>query len=340
VVEAAAELEGALEAAAREAQAAFGDGRVFIEKYLARPRHIEVQVIGDHHGEIIALGERECSIQRRHQKIIEESPAPGIAEGLRERMIEAALRLVRRAGYRNAGTVEFLVDGGDFYFLEVNARLQVEHPVTEMRFGQDLVREQIRVAMGERISAPATPRGWAIECRINAEDAAHDFRPATGTVIQIALPGGPGVRVDTHLARGAEISPYYDSLVAKLICWGEDREQARRRMVGAFDEFALLGVHTTAAFLREIVRSEPFARAELSTRFIPEFFARAELTAKNGAENINAALIAAALVSDGAIGIATRSGGINAAVDGVAEAHAAADSPWARLGAFELWGRR
>src|SRR5215471_18309335 len=228
VVEAPAELAGALDAAAREAEAAFGDRRLFVEKYLARPRHIEVQILADNEGNTVALGERECSIQRRLQKIIEESPAPQLPEGLRSRIIDAAIKLARAADYRNVGTAEFLVDGDSFYFLEVNARLQVEHPVTEIRFGRDLVIDQLLVAMGERVSEPLAPRGTAMECRINAEDPLHDFRPATGNVLQLALPAGPGVRVDTHVMPGTEVSPFYDSLLAKVISYGATREEARR----------------------------------------------------------------------------------------------------------------
>ncbi len=219
VVEAEPDLEPLLEAAAREAQAAFGDGRVFLEKYLAHPRHIEIQLLADEHGRVVALGERECSIQRRHQKLIEESPAPGLSDALRDRIIEAALRLARDASYRNAGTAEFLVDGDQFYFLEVNARLQVEHPVTEIRFARDLVADQLMIAAGDHVVEPVAPRYSALECRVNAEDAAHDFRPATGTVLELNLPAGPGVRVDTQLALAAQVSPFYDSLLAKVICW-------------------------------------------------------------------------------------------------------------------------
>jgi len=337
VVEDAAGLEAALEAATREAQAAFGDGRIFLEKYLARPRHIEIQILGDHHGTVVALGERECSIQRRHQKIIEESPAPGLTAGMRERMTGAALKLARAAGYRNAGTAEFLVDGDNFYFLEVNARLQVEHPVTEIRFGCDLVAEQLRIAAGERVAEPPAPRGCAIECRINAEDAAHDFRPAIGRVISLILPSGPGVRVDTHLGAGAEVSPYYDSLVAKLICFGADREQARARMVAALGEFSLLGVNNTAAFLRDVVASEAFARAGLSTHFIEENFPRWS-TAEG---DLTEALIAAAMVTSGIIGAGRPGAGAAAANGARSEAGAAGmRSPWAELAGFELWGRR
>ena len=336
VVSDAAGLGAGLEAAAREAQAAFGDGRVFLEKYLARPRHIEIQLLGDHHGTVVALGERECSIQRRHQKLIEESPAPGLSASMRDRMAEAALRLARAAGYRNAGTAEFLVDGDNFYFLEINARLQVEHPVTELRFGCDLVAEQLQVAAGERIKEPSAPRGAAIECRINAEDAAHDFRPAIGRVLKLVLPAGPGVRVDTHLGVGAEVSPYYDSLIAKLICYGADREQARGRMVEALGEFSLLGINHTAAFLREVVGSAAFARAELSTRFLVEHFAR--WSASDG--DLTAALIAAALVADGRLDSARTGAGVAAGDGARSDIGGDRRTPWRDLAGFELWGRR
>jgi acetyl/propionyl-CoA carboxylase alpha subunit len=337
VVNDAAGLAAALEAAAREAQAAFGDGRVFLEKYLARPRHIEIQILGDHHGTIVALGERECSIQRRHQKLIEESPAPGLSAAVRDLMTEAALKLARAAGYRNAGTAEFLVDGDNFYFLEINARLQVEHPVTELRFGCDLVAEQLRVAAGERVAEPLAPRGCAIECRINAEDAAHDFRPAIGRVINLNLPAGPGVRVDTQLGVGAEVSPYYDSLIAKLICVGADREQARARMVAALGEFSLLGINNTAAFLRDVVASAAFARADLFTRFLEENFPH--WTAPG--DDLIGALIAAALVAGGILHGA-RPGAGTAAANGVRNEAGGAGvrTPWTELAGFELWGRR
>ncbi|MGH7916838.1 MAG: acetyl-CoA carboxylase biotin carboxylase subunit, partial [Candidatus Binataceae bacterium] len=319
-----------LEAAAREAQAAFGDGRVFLERYLARPRHVEVQLLGDNYGGMAALGERDCSIQRRHQKLIEESPAPGISERLRARIIEAALTLARTAGYSNAGTAEFLVDGDEFFFLEVNARLQVEHPITELRFGCDLVAEQLKLASGERVSTPLAPRGAAIECRINAEEAEHDFRPATGRVLRLRLPSGPGVRVDTHLGLGMEISPFYDSLIAKLICYGADREQARRRMLVALGEFSLLGLSSTAAFLRDIIASEDFTRADLSTRFIPEFFTKW----RPSEDQLELALVAAAMVERGMLAADA------ACVKTTSSDHqAVAHSPWQGLGSFELWAR-
>jgi len=325
VVAEASQLESALEAAAREAAAAFGDGRIFIEKYLAHPRHIEIQILGDDYSGVVALGERDCSIQRRHQKVIEESPAPGLSNAMRAKMIDAALKLARAAHYTNAGTAEFLVEGDNFYFLEVNARLQVEHPVTEMRFGCDLVFEQLRIASGGAVPEPAAPRGVAIECRINAEDPEHDFRPATGTVLHLNIPGGPGVRFDSHLARGIEVTPWYDGLLGKLICYGANREEARGRLVNALGEFSLLGVTNNAAYLRDIIASEQFRDAKLSTRFIDEFFA------------------------DWKIGFAEIDAAIVAAVIAAGDAHAEADapkpnterrSPWDGLNNFELWRSR
>jgi acetyl/propionyl-CoA carboxylase alpha subunit len=325
VVAEASQLESALEAAAREAAAAFGDGRIFIEKYLAHPRHIEIQILGDDYSGVVALGERDCSIQRRHQKVIEESPAPGLSNAMRAKMIDAALKLARAAHYTNAGTAEFLVEGDNFYFLEVNARLQVEHPVTEMRFGCDLVFEQLRIASGGAVPEPAAPRGVAIECRINAEDPEHDFRPATGTVIHLDIPGGPGVRFDSHLARGIEVTPWYDGLLGKLICYGANREEARGRLVNALGEFSLLGVTNNAAYLRDIIASEQFRDAKLSTRFIDEFFS----DWKTGSAEIDAALVAAVIAAG--------------------YAHAEADapkpnterrSPWDGLNNFELWRSR
>ena len=335
VVQSAGELASALEAASREAKAAFGDGRVFVEKYLARPRHIEIQILGDSRGTLIALGERECSIQRRHQKIIEESPAPRLSGELHRQMIDAALTLARAVNYRNAGTVEFLVDGDRFYFLEVNARLQVEHPVTELCFGRDLVADQIRIAAGEAVDEAGPMRGWAIECRVNAEDVSHDFRPATGSVVQLQLPAGPGVRVDTHLAAGADISPYYDSLIAKIICYGQHREEARARMAAALTEFSLLGVHHTAAFLHDIVTSEAFTRADLSTGFIQENFSERH----EDDDRLRHALIAAAMVAQGNLGVSAKTERPQGTITSAAH-DSEARSPWFGLGDFELWSRR
>jgi len=328
VVQTADTLEVSLEAAAREAAAAFGDGRLFIEKYIARPRHVELQVIADNHGNTFTLGERDCSIQRRHQKIVEESPAPGLPDNIRIAMAEAAVKLFGIAGYRNAGTAEFLLDGDAFYFLEANTRLQVEHPVTEMRFGCDLVAMQIHIAAGEPLVEPMAPRGHAIEVRICAEDAEHDFRPAAGRVIHLNLPAGLNVRMDTYLAPAAQVSPLYDSLLGKLVVWGANREEARHRLIAALDEFMLSGVHHTAAFLREVVASEAFADAQLSTRFIAEFFPNW----RPSPELLEAALIAAAI----APASASTSGVDTTLRDGAL----APRSPWETLGGFELWGRR
>jgi acetyl/propionyl-CoA carboxylase alpha subunit len=326
VVESDRELGHALEAAAREAKAAFGDGRLFLEKYLARPRHVEVQVLGDQHGRLLALGERDCSTQRRHQKLIEESPAPGLGEGLRARMAAAALQLFAAAGYVSAGTAEFLVADENFYFLETNTRLQVEHPVTEMRFGCDLVAEQLRIAAGEALSEPAAPRGHAIECRIYAEDPERAFQPTAGRVAFLNLPGGPGVRVDTHLAPGLEVATWYDGMLAKLIAWGADREQARERILAALDEFVILGVGHNAAFLRDVLASEPFRSAALSTRLLDENFGGWQ----PASSDLMAGLIAAALASES---FGRRPGA-------AARELAAPRSPWERLAHFELWSGR
>jgi acetyl/propionyl-CoA carboxylase alpha subunit len=320
------DLDGALEAAAREAQAGFGDGRLFVEKYLARPRHVEVQVLGDQHGKLVALGERDCSIQRRHQKIVEESPAPGFDGAMRARMAEAALRLFRAAAYVNAGTAEFLVDGANFYFLEANTRLQVEHPVTEMRFGCDLVAEQLRIAAGDPIADPPAPSGHAIECRIYAEDAERGFQPVAGRVLYLSLPAGPGVRIDTHLAAGLDISSWYDGLLAKLVCWGADRTEARERLAAALTEFALLGVRHTATFLRDVIASEAFRDVVLSTRFLEEFFS----SWRPAQIDVKAALIACAMAGEGGPQLTARR----------SNERAAPQSPWKRLSRFELWTKR
>ena len=332
IVKESGALEAALESAAREAQAAFGDGRIFIEKYLARPRHIEVQILGDSHGSIVALGERECSIQRRHQKVIEESPSFAVDDKLRARICEAAVRLASAVGYQSAGTFEFLLQDGDFYLLEANARLQVEHPVTEIRFGCDLVAEQLRIAMGERLSDPSAPRGTTIECRITAEDAEHDFRPATGRVSYLHLPTAPGIRVDTFLTQGAEIGADYDSLLAKVISYGANREEARRRMLLALDEVVIAGLHHTTAFLRDVIASEQFERGDLSTHFVDDHFKRW----RHDATAETAALLAATLVASRAIGTgeSIASAGANGQIERRGQ------SPWNTLGGFQLWERR
>lgn len=270
------DLETQLTTAANEATKAFGDGAIYLEKYLVSPRHIEIQVFGDRHGAAIHLGERECSIQRRHQKLVEESPSPALTPALRERMGAAAVRLCEEVGYENAGTIEFLLDAdGGFYFMEMNTRIQVEHPVTEMVIGADLVKQQILVAAGERLALASglQARGHAIECRINAEDP-ETFAPSPGRLTTLHLPGGPGVRVDTHAYQDYVIPPHYDSLVAKLICHGSDRAEAIARLTRALDFLVVEGIRTSADLHRRIVRDPVFIAGDLSTRYLEQFFER------------------------------------------------------------------
>jgi acetyl-CoA/propionyl-CoA/long-chain acyl-CoA carboxylase, biotin carboxylase, biotin carboxyl carrier protein len=258
-------LADAFEGAAREGEKFFSDPTVYLERYLPDPRHVEVQVLADTHGSVIHLGERDCSIQRRHQKLIEESPAPMVDEALRARIGEIATEAARAVGYRSAGTIEGLLQDGEYYFLEMNTRVQVEHCVTEATTGIDIVREQIRIAAGEPLSVSQEEvvlRGHAIECRINAEDAAKNFAPAPGTVTRYREPSGPGVRVDSGVLAGSEITPLYDPMVAKLIVWDVDREAATRRMARALEEFDIDGVRTLIPFHKAIMASEQWARAE------------------------------------------------------------------------------
>ena len=267
------DLAGDMELASREAQAAFGDGRVFLERYVANPRHVEVQVLADAHGHIIHLGERECSIQRRHQKIIEETPSPALTPELRERMGDAAVMLAREAGYFNVGTVEFLLDprSGDFYFLEMNARLQVEHPVTEAVLGLDMVEWQLRIAAGEPLTLTqeeVQPRGHAVECRIYAEDPYRDFVPSTGTLLRWRPPSGLCLRLDSGVAEGQEVSIYYDPMLAKLIAWAPTRDLSLRRMEVALSQFVALGVITNIPLLRAVMQHEQFQRGEYDTGFL------------------------------------------------------------------------
>ncbi len=271
IVGSEAELAPALASAAAEAQAAFGDAEVYIERYLPSVRHVEVQVFADAHGNTVHLGERDCSVQRRHQKLVEEAPGPGLTDATRAKLGAAAVKAAEAVGYRNAGTVEFLMDpDGNFFFSEMNVRIQVEHPVTEMVTGVDLVREQIQVAAGEPLSfsqESVRVSGAAIECRINAEDPER-FIPSPGTITAFHSPGGPGVRVDTAAHAGAVIPPYYDSLVAKLIVHGEDRMHAVARMRRALAEMEVEGIHTTLPLHRRIMASEEFLAGGFDTGFI------------------------------------------------------------------------
>ena len=259
--------------AAREAEAAFGDGGLYIERYLESVRHIEVQVFADSFGSTIALGERDCSVQRRHQKLIEEAPSPAVDAYLRVRLVDAAVAAARCMDYVGAGTVEFLFEPetGEFFFIEMNARIQVEHPVTEVLTGTDLVAEQIRVAAGEALSwgpGEITSRGHVIECRINAEDPDRDFAPSPGTITRFDPPGGPGVRVDTHCFTGHVVPPYYDSLLAKLIVHGNDRDHAIARMRRALSEFRVDGIKTTIPFHKTVLDDAGFVSGDINTRFI------------------------------------------------------------------------
>jgi acetyl-CoA carboxylase, biotin carboxylase subunit len=290
------DLGAALETAGSEARKAFGDPTVYLEKFIERPRHIEIQVLADRE-RTLHLGERECSIQRRHQKLVEESPSPVVSPDLRERMGAAAVAAARAVDYRSAGTCEFLVTGeGSFYFLEMNTRIQVEHPVTELVYGVDLVREQLRIARGQPMrvpAAPLTPRGWAIECRITSEDPANGFLPSAGRVEFLRIPAGPGVRWDSGVDVGDEVTLHYDSLLAKLIVWGGDRAQALTRMSQALEELVITGVATNQGFHRRLMKDPSFQRGEIDIQFLER---RADLVqAAADPDHIRQLVIAAVL---------------------------------------------
>jgi len=269
------ELLNAFNAAMTEAQAAFNNPAVYIEKFVEEPRHIEIQLICDNHGNVVSLGERECSIQRKHQKLIEESPSPAVTQELRDAMNAAAIKGAKKVGYNSAGTIEFLLDSdGHFYFMEMNTRIQVEHPVTEFVIGIDLIREQIRVAAGGKLSEKMLNyklRGHAIECRINAEDPKKGFRPSPGKITSFHIPGGLGVRVDTHAYAQYVIPSYYDSLVAKLITHGRNRDEALRRMERALEEFIIEGISTTIPLHQKIIRDVRFKEGNFTTKFLEDF---------------------------------------------------------------------
>lgn len=268
------ELEKNYMMARNEAEMAFGNGAVYIEKFVENPRHIEIQLLGDKYGNVIHLGERDCSVQRRHQKLIEESPSPFITDEVRTAMGEAAVKGAKSVNYLGAGTIEFLVDKHmNFYFMEMNTRIQVEHPVTEEITGYDLIREQINIANGEKLSKKKVKlNGHSIECRINAEDPEHNFRPSPGLVTGFNVPGGNGIRVDTHCYAGYKIPPNYDSMIAKLISFGQDREEARLKMLRALDEFVIEGVKTTIPIHQKILAHEDFINDKYDTSFIEKNF--------------------------------------------------------------------
>jgi acetyl-CoA carboxylase biotin carboxylase subunit len=281
-VAAPADLPSALRAARSEAQSAFGDAAVYLERRLERPRHVEVQLLGDVHGRVVPFVERECSVQRRHQKVLEESPSPVLSEATRLALLEAARRVAASVGYTNAGTIEFLLDAsGEFYFLEMNTRLQVEHPITEAVTGIDLVQWQFRLARGERLSIDdamaSTARGHAIECRVYAEDADAGFMPSPGTLLRLTPPSGPGIRDDGGYDAGGEVPIFYDSLVSKLVAWAPTREEAIARMRRALGEYDIAGVRTTLPFFRWLLDSPAFLRGDVDTTFLDR-----ELAARNG----------------------------------------------------------
>ncbi|MFO7892879.1 MAG: acetyl-CoA carboxylase biotin carboxylase subunit [Longimicrobiales bacterium] len=293
------ELVASYEAASREAEASFGDGSVYVEKFLEGPRHIEIQVLADHHGTVLHFGERECSIQRRHQKMIEEAPSSVITPELRREMGAAAVAAAEAVGYRNAGTVEFLYQDGAFYFLEMNTRIQVEHPVTELVTGVDLVQWQLRVASGEALDiaqADVSWRGHAIECRITSEDPAHGFLPSSGRIERLNVPGGPGVRWDGGIQEGDEVSLFYDPMLAKLVVHAPTRAEAIDRMLRALDELRVVGVETSASFHRRVLREPDFRAGEIDIRYLethPELLDR-----EPPEETLRAAAVAAALLAE------------------------------------------
>jgi len=298
IVHSSEELKDAMESGMREAKSAFGDESIYLEKFIEQPRHVEFQVLADLHGNVVHLFERECSIQRRHQKIIEESPSVALDDELRLKMGETAKRVIKESGYTNAGTVEFLLDKNrNFYFLEVNARIQVEHPVTEFVTGIDLVKQQMRIASGEPL--PFTQdelqqKGHAIECRIYAEDPENNFLPSLGKIQFVQEPTGPWVRNDSGIFSGIEVSMYYDPILAKLIVWGEHREAARNRMKTALDNYIILGIKTQIPFLKKVIENTEFIQGNTTTDFLQNYFSDWKLD-KGERNNITTLLAAAAI---------------------------------------------
>ena len=326
VVHEASELPAALDAARREASNAFGDDAVYVEKYIVGPRHVEIQVLGDTHGNMLSLGERECSIQRRHQKMIEEAPSVAVTPELRREMGDTAVRAARAAGYVNAGTCELLLDNdGKFYFLEMNTRLQVEHPVTELVTGIDLVHWQLRIAAGERLpfrQEEITPRGWAIECRITSEDPANGFLPSTGDITYLRLPGGPGIRWDGGIGIGTRVELFYDPMLAKLIVWAPSRDEAIARMHRALLELTIEGVETSSDFHLRVMEDSEFQRGDIGIQWLERRLpSLLSVTPPESGEL--AAVIAAALLAEGERALRSRP-----AVNGSAPGHAAATNAW------------
>ena len=321
------ELADALAAARREAESAFGDGRVYLEKLLVRPRHVEVQVLGDRHGTLVHLGERECSIQRRHQKIVEETPCPVLTPAVRAEMTAAALAAARAVGYASAGTVEFLLDqGGRFYFLEMNTRVQVEHPITELVTGIDIVAAQLRIAADEALGFgqdDVRARGHAIEARLYAEDPAASFFPSAGPILALREPAGPGIRVDSGIAAGAVVPVEYDPLLSKISAWGPDRGSALARLRAALADTAVLGPTTNLAFLQDVLAHAAFARGETHTGFLAE-----HLSAWHPAVDAAPAAAIATALALARPGMAADGGG----------ATRVAPTPWETLGAWRLGG--
>ncbi len=326
-------IEAAARAAIEEAKSAFGDGTVYVEKRIERPRHIEIQVLADAHGNIVHLFERECSIQRRHQKVLEETPSAALTPELRERMGAAAVAAARAVGYVNAGTIEFMLDGdGNFYFLEMNTRIQVEHPITECVTGIDLVQWQLRIARGETLAfeqKDLVQRGWAIECRIYAEDETRNFIPSCGVISYLHEPAGPGIRNDSGVYEGWEVTPYYDPILSKLISYAEDREMARRRMLRALREYVVHGVQTSIDMHKRILRLPRFISGDVHTAFLDDH--ADEILHVKKPEVSDEAFIAAALIEE--LGL-TRAPA--AASDGPGKP----PSPWERAGAWEIGGER
>jgi acetyl-CoA carboxylase biotin carboxylase subunit len=321
------DLAAALEGASREARTAFGDPTVYVEKLLENPRHVEFQILADAHGNVLHCFERECSIQRRHQKLVEETPSTALDPELRRRMGEAAVQTARAAGYRNAGTVEFMLDSEkDFYFLEMNTRIQVEHPVTEMTTGLDLVAWQIRIASGEKLpfrQEELTQTGHSIECRIYAEDPSNGFLPSPGTVLYMKEPSGPGVRNDCGVQTGQEITMDYDPILSKLVTWGESREAARQRMIQALSEYVILGIRTPVPFLMDVLKHPAFISGDTDTSFIPRYFEGWHEEGDGPPE----AVLLAACVKEATQGRKRRSHG--------GERHEI-PSPWETLGSWEI----